>query len=96
MNFEQSIDKLHNFKVIKAGRDAFEQEYVTTIVLFMTDGVYWYWNPDPRGSEDLYNSGIPDFLYEYDNLDEAIKMAAYELPELAKQVEAEFAWGFDL
>ena len=97
MNWEQSLDKLHNFTITQAGRDAFERYYVTTIVLFMTDGVYWNWNPDPRGSEDFYNSGVPEFIEtDYSSVEEAIKLAAYELPELAEQVEAEFAWGFDL
>jgi hypothetical protein len=97
MNWEQAINKLDNFIVTKKGIEAFEDEHRHCIVLFMTDGVYWYWTPEPRDAEDFYNTGIPDFIeIGYDSIDEAIKMAAYELPELAKQVEAEFAWGFDL
>ena len=95
MNFEQSIEKLHNFTVTKSGRATFEEEHVTTIVLFMTDGVYWYWTPDPRGSEDYYNYGLPDFVDEI-GLNYFIEDVAYEMPELARQVEADKAWGLDL
>ena len=95
MNYEQSIDKLHNFKVVKAGRDAFEDENRHCIVLFMTDGVYWYWTPDPRGDEDFYNYGLPDFVEEA-GINFCIENEAYEMPELARQVEADKAWGFDL
>ena len=95
MNFGKSILKLNNYVVTKSGQDAFEQEHQHCIVLFMTDGVYWYWNPEPLGGEDYYNVGLPDF-FGNEEIDYYIDTLSYILPDLAKQVGAEKAWAFDL
>ena len=95
MNFGESILKLNNYVAAKSGQDAFEQDHQHCIVLFMTDGVYWYWTPEPRGDEDYYNYGVPDFVDEA-GIDYSIDTHSYILPDLAKQVGAEKAWAFDL
>jgi len=92
MNYEQQF---RNFTVTNTGLDAFENHYSATLVLFLTDGEYWYWTPDPRGDEDFYNSGLPDFVDEI-GINNFTSSEAYDLPELAVMVGADSAWGFDL
>lgn len=85
---------LNNYIYTAIGKEAFEDRHQWTVVVFEVEpGKFRWWNP---ANYDItlpeYNDGLP---FPYTNI-EQVKEDAYDMSDLAKQVEAINAWGLDL
>ena len=85
-----NLDNFDNYTISLIGRDAFEQQYATTEVVFeRMDGTYLTWNSNP------FKLFIEPYVEELPCSIEFILENYFPLPELADQLGFKNAWGID-
>ena len=83
---------MNGYREVMEGQEAFERNYQWTSVVFEVEkDVFRTWNPQPEDDQEFWSDEFP-----FDMSFIEVITDGYEIPELAKQVDAIHAWGLDL